>query len=168
MDHKQQSATPCAFSFDLFFSTEKSFPMSKDTQSLQSYAGVLCSMIMLSVVTIFGYLKAVQFLYQADMNLTTFQMDGYYGASDKFTAQDGLAIAFAVIDYNGEGPKVSGLDEMASYIDLTVGFSGWGTDENGKPYGKIEELGYHPCSKAELGLQNDAEDGSQAEQNDVS
>ena len=47
---------------------------------------------------------------------------------------------------------------MASYIDLTVGFSGWGFDENGEFYSKIEELGYHSCSEAELGLKNNAED----------
>ncbi len=86
-------------------------------------------------------------------------MDGYFSAKDKFTASDGLAIAFAVIDYYGDGPKMSSLDEMSSFIDLTVGYTGWGIDENGEFKSKIEELGYHPCSEAELGLENEQERG---------
>ncbi len=110
--------------------------MSKDTQSLQSYGGVFCSLILLCVLTIYGYLKALQFLYQGNMQLTSFTMDNNYDVSDRFTANDGLAIAFAVVDYYGSGPKTSGKDEMASYIDLTVGFTSWGSYENGELFSK--------------------------------
>ena len=108
-------------------------------------------------VAIYGYLKCRQLIYQYDMNLTTFEMNDWFSSEDKFSANEGMALAFGIADYFGDGPKVT-KKELPNYIELKVGYTSWGFNKNGTQFSKFEELSVHECSRSELGLDEGIKD----------
>ena len=79
------------------------------------------------------------------MNLLAFDIRDYFDDSDSFSTKDGLSIAFTSSDE---------LDP--AYASIVPSILEWGYDqETGEDFERNDVLSVHPCTFAELGLEED-------------
>ena len=110
-------------------------------------AGAILSIMTLIIVSNYALYQIKNFVEMSDAQLILSQEENFYRETDVFSASQGLAIAIAFIDANGD-PIDERYGELAFYRNT------WGFDDNGKYVESYNKIPSHTCTDQEFGLDN--------------
>ena len=119
--------------------------------SLKSYLGTMCSVLMMMITAVYAYMKLVILIHKKDTNILSVTSDLYFTDDDVFRYSDGLNIAVAFTAYDSEREWI--LDK--SYGEILFNEYKWGTDADGNPFTARNRLETHQCTREELNLEGD-------------
>ena len=129
------------------FSFSRVIAMDRNVLAVRSTTGAFCTLIMFMLVGAFSLLKLNNLVYQRDIYLTNMPEDNYFDDSSQFGLEDGLAIAVAFVDYWAENLSD---EEISKYIDIQIGTTAWGIDENEVSFWKRTPIKTHACTPEDL------------------
>ena len=118
---------------------------------MSSWLGFLCTLMILIVIALYAYLKAWILLQRKDVKLVQIMHDSHHSAELEFGYENGLNIAAAFSAYDNQRERI--LDP--SYGELVFMASDWRLEADGTTTLNRKILESHPCTRAELGLEED-------------
>ena len=89
--------------------------------------------------------------YRDGTLFTSTVMKNYNGYEDKFTEDDGLQIAFAVIDFETDDYSDVAGRQLEEYLEIEVSFATYNWEDPDGITSKKVVIEHHPCTDAELG-----------------
>lgn len=124
------------------------FDLDGKSKKLKSGCGVLATVFMGLIVSVYAYLRFDVFINRTSMDiLQTVEMQ-YLDDSFEFTTKNGFGIAAMFTAYDNEEEPIL----TPEYGELTFEYTSWGQEEDGTFYERFENLATHYCTEEELGL----------------
>ena len=118
------------------------------TQFVRSYAGSLCSILILLVTALYGFQKLVVLIEKKDVSVLSTTLDSFYDENFVFAYEDGFNVAVAFTGFN----NVVDYELDPSYGELIFNAVQWGTYEDGSYFEHTNKLNHHSCSDYELSI----------------
>ena len=118
---------------------------------VKSYAGLICSALVLIVICTYAFLKMDVLMHNKDKDVRSVIHDQHFDRDFVFSSKNGLNLAVAFTAYDNEREWIL----EPAYGDLLIQSYEWGPNPDGTYITKRTPLNTHVCTREELGINED-------------